>query len=217
MATYIKSLLTFFVLATTFECVPAQTLPPEIMGKIDSLFSQWARTSSPGCAVGIVRNDSLIFSKGYGMANLEYGVPITPATIFHMASVSKQFTAYSILLLERQGKLSLDEDIHKYLTWFPDLKEKITIRNLLNHTSGIRDQWELLAIAGTRLDDVITQTQIIKIFQQRVHTAGRNCQIRERADLAAVHRFGYFQTAWNEAHPFSRRLHGDRAQSILFL
>jgi CubicO group peptidase (beta-lactamase class C family) len=167
MATYIKSLLTFFVLATTFECVPAQTLPPEIMGKIDSLFSQWARTSSPGCAVGIVRNDSLIFSKGYGMANLEYGVPITPATIFHMASVSKQFTAYSILLLERQGKLSLDEDIHKYLTWFPDLKEKITIRNLLNHTSGIRDQWELLAIAGTRLDDVITQTQIIKILSKQ--------------------------------------------------
>jgi CubicO group peptidase (beta-lactamase class C family) len=230
MATYIKSLLTFFVLATTFECVPAQTLPPEIMGKIDSLFSQWARTSSPGCAVGIVRNDSLIFSKGYGMANLEYGVPITPATIFHMASVSKQFTAYSILLLERQGKLSLDEDIHKYLTWFPDLKEKITIRNLLNHTSGIRDQWELLAIAGTRLDDVITQTQIIKILSKQQalnfkpgtdwsysNTAGRNCQIRERADLAAVHRFGYFQTAWNEAHPFSRRLHGDRAQSILFL
>jgi len=167
MRIYIKSLLTFIVLGAALECVTAQTLPPEITGKIDSLFSQWARTSSPGCAVGVVRNDSLLFSKGYGMANLEYGVPISPETIFHVASVSKQFTAYSILLLERQGKLNLDDDIHKYLNWFPDLKEKITIRNLLNHTSGIRDQWELLATAGTRLDDVITQDQLIKILSKQ--------------------------------------------------
>jgi CubicO group peptidase (beta-lactamase class C family) len=163
MHIHIKSLLTFIALIVTLQSITAQTLPPEITAKIDSLFSQWDMTSSPGCAVGVVRNDSLIFSKGYGMANLEYGVPITPQTIFHMASVSKQFTAYSILLLERQGKLSLDDDIHKYLNWFPDLKEKITIRNLLNHTSGIRDQWELLAIAGTRLDDVITQDQMQNI------------------------------------------------------
>ena len=167
MHLHIKSLLTFIALIVTLQAVTAQTLPPEIITKIDSFFSQWDTTSGPGCAVGVVRNDSLIFSKGYGMANLEYGVPITPQTIFHMASVSKQFTAYSILLLERQGKLSLDDDIHKYLNWFPDLKEKITIRNLLNHTSGIRDQWELLAIAGTRLDDVITQDQIIKILAKQ--------------------------------------------------
>jgi len=167
MQIYIKSLLTFIVLGAALEYVTAQTLPPEITGKIDSLFSQWAKTSSPGCAVGVVRNDSLIFSKGYGMANLEYGVQITPETIFHIASVSKQFTAYSILLLERQRKLSLDDDLHKYLNWFPDLKEKISIRNLLNHTSGIRDQWELLATAGTRLDDVITQDQIVKILSKQ--------------------------------------------------
>jgi CubicO group peptidase (beta-lactamase class C family) len=98
------------------------------------------------------------------MANLEYNVPNEPGTIFHMASISKQFTAYSIVLLARQGKLNLEDDIHKYLTWFPDLKEKITIRNLLNHTSGIRDQWQLLAISGTRLDDVIKQDHIIKIL-----------------------------------------------------
>jgi CubicO group peptidase (beta-lactamase class C family) len=167
MRIYIKSLLTFIVLGSALECVTAQTLPPEITGKIDTLFSQWAKASSPGCAVGVVRNDSLIFSKGYGMANLEYGIPITSETIFHVASVSKQFTAYSILLLERQGKLSLDDDIHQYLHWFPDLKEKISIRNLLNHTSGIRDQFELLATAGTRLDDVITQDQIIKILSKQ--------------------------------------------------
>jgi len=145
----------------------AQPLPDSTITKINTIFSKWDNTNSPGCAVGIIRNDSLIFAKGYGMANLEYGLSITPTTIFHMASISKQFTAYSIVLLAKQGKLTLDDDIHKYLPWFPDLKEKITIRNLLNHTSGIRDQWQLLAIAGTRLDDVITQDQIIKILSKQ--------------------------------------------------
>ena len=147
--------------------VAGQTLPSSVTGRIDSLFRKWDRTSSPGWAVGIVRNDSLIFAKGYGMANLEYGVPISPETIFHMASVSKQFTAFSIVLLARQGKLNLDDDIHKYLPWFPDLKEKITIRNLLTHTSGVRDQWQLLAISGTRLDDVITQDHIVRILSKQ--------------------------------------------------
>lgn len=147
--------------------VNGQSLPDSITKKIDDLFVKWNNKNTPGYAVGIVRNDSLIYAKGYGMANLEYGIPITPETIFHMASVSKQFTAYSIVLLAKQNKLRLDDDIHKYLSWFPDLKEKITIRNLLNHTSGIRDQWQLLAISGTRLDDVITQDHIIKILSNQ--------------------------------------------------
>lgn len=145
----------------------AQTLPDSLTKKIDAVFKQWNKPNSPGCAVGIVRGDSLIFAKGYGLANLEYGVLNTPKTLFHMASVSKQFTAYSIVMLARQGKLNLDDDIRKYLPWFPNLGARITIRNLLNHTSGIRDQWQLLAIAGTRLDDVITQDQIIKILSKQ--------------------------------------------------
>ena len=145
----------------------AQSLPDSVINKIDSLYLKWNSTNSPGCTVGIVRNDSLIFSKGFGMANLEYGIPNTAQTIFHMASVSKQFTGYAIVLLAMQGKLKLDDDIRQYLPWFPDLKEKITIRNLLNHTSGIRDQWQLLAISGTRLDDVITQDHIIKILSKQ--------------------------------------------------
>ncbi|HYV53707.1 MAG TPA: serine hydrolase domain-containing protein, partial [Chitinophagaceae bacterium] len=149
-------LIPIVIAAKTF----AQSLPDSTITKINKLFTQWDNGSSPGCAVLIVRNDSILFAKGYGMANLEYSIPIQPQTIFHMASVSKQFTAFAIVLLAKQGKLQLDDDIHKYLSWFPDLKEKITIRNLLNHTSGIRDQWQLLAISGTRLDDVITQEHI---------------------------------------------------------
>jgi CubicO group peptidase (beta-lactamase class C family) len=150
-----------------FGRVCAQGLPDSLVRKIDSICGKWAKPSGPGCAVGVVRNDSLIFARGYGMADLEFGVPITDSTIFHMASVSKQFTAFSIVLLERAGKLRLDDDVRKYLPWFPDLKTKITIRNLLNHTSGIRDQWTLLAIQGTRIHDVITQHQIVKILQQQ--------------------------------------------------
>ena len=156
-------LISIVIAAKTF----AQSLPDSTITKINKLFAQWDKGNSPGCAVAIVRNDSILFAKGYGMANLEYNIPIEPATIFHMASVSKQFTALSIVLLAKQGKLQLDDDIHKYLSWFPDLKEKITIRNLLNHTSGIRDQWQLLAISGTRLDDVITQDHIVKILSKQ--------------------------------------------------
>ncbi|NRF39658.1 serine hydrolase [Pedobacter foliorum] len=145
----------------------AQALPDSITKKVDGLFAKWNTLSSPGCVIGIVRNDSLIYAKGYGLANIEYGVSNTPETIYHMASVSKQFTAYAIVLLAKQGKLKLDDDIHKYLPWFPDLKEKITIRQLLNHTSGIRDQWQLLAISGTRLDDVIKQEQIVKVLSKQ--------------------------------------------------
>jgi len=145
----------------------AQTLSEPIVKKVNSLFENWDKTQSPGCVVGIVRNDTLIFANGYGMANLEYSVPNSPETVYHLASVSKQFTAYAIILLAQQGKLSIDDDIRKYLPWFPNLKQKITIRNLLNHTSGIRDQWQLLSIAGTRLDDVITQEQIIKILSKQ--------------------------------------------------
>src|SRR5580698_10439160 len=130
----IKFFLPALLISIAAEQLPAQVLADSTIKKIDSLFSRWDNMQSPGCTVGIVRNDSLIFAKGYGMANLEYGVRNTPATIFHMASVSKQFTAYSIILLARQGKLMLDDDIRKYLGWFPDVGKKITIRNLLTHT-----------------------------------------------------------------------------------
>ena len=83
----------------------AQSLPDSTTKKIDSIFSRFSKGNSPGCAVGIVRNDSIIFAKGYGLANLEYDIPNQPATIYHMASVSKQFTGYAIVLLVRQGKL----------------------------------------------------------------------------------------------------------------
>src|SRR6185436_19828257 len=109
-----------------------------------------------------------LFEHGYGVANFEYDILIKPETVYHVASVSKQFTAMALVLLEQDGKLSLEDHIHKYLKELPPYGRPITIRNLLQHTSGIRDQWQTLGIAGWRLDDVITQRQILRmLFHQK--------------------------------------------------
>jgi CubicO group peptidase (beta-lactamase class C family) len=134
---------------------------------VDQLFAQWSRSGTPGASIAVIENGKITYSKGYGSANLEYGVPNTPATVFHLASVSKQFTAFAIYLLAQDGKLSLDDDVRKYVPKLHDFGKVITIRQLLHHTSGMRDQWELLALAGWRLDDEITDDDVARLlFQQ---------------------------------------------------
>src|SRR5687768_3659481 len=160
------SILLLLILATATNLF-SQSLPDSTVKKIDILFKKWNNINTPGCAIGIVRNDSLVFSKGYGIANLEYNLPITTKTIFYTASVSKQFTGYCIVLLARQGKLKLDDDIHIYLPWMPDFGKRITIRNLLNHTSGIRDDLELAAISGLGIDGVLTQELALNILKKQ--------------------------------------------------
>lgn len=145
----------------------AQPLADSTRKRINHLFAEWNRKNTPGFSVGIVRNDSLIFSQGYGMANLEYGLPITDNTIFYIASVSKQFTGYCLVLLERQKKVNLDEDIRVYLPWFPDFNQKITVRNLLNHTSGIRDHLNMIAISGLGIDGVLTNEQVVRTLKRQ--------------------------------------------------
>ncbi len=121
----------------------------------------------PGAAVAVMKDGKIVFSKGYGYADLESDRPITPSTIFHVASVSKQFTAFAIAMLADQGKLSLDDDIRKYLPELHDFGQTITINHLVHHTSGLRDQWNLLMMAGWRLDDVITQKQIMRMIARQ--------------------------------------------------
>lgn len=116
--------------------------------RVDKLFSQWDKPDSPGCALAIVKDGKIIYKKGYGMANLEHNIPISPNSVFYIGSVSKQFVTMCIVMLSKQGKLSLDEDIHKYIPEMPDYGTPITIRNLIYHTSGLRDYLSLLDIAG---------------------------------------------------------------------
>lgn len=131
--------------------------------QVDALFAPWAKEDSPGATVAVVKDGKIIYKKGYGMANLEYGIPNTPSTVFHIASVSKQFTVFSVLLLEKEGKLSLEDDVRKYIPEVPDFGKTITLRHLASHTSGMRDQWNLLIMAGWRFDDVITKEHIMKM------------------------------------------------------
>jgi CubicO group peptidase (beta-lactamase class C family) len=149
------------------QTVPAARLSSDIQ-KTDAAFAAWAKPATPGCALGVLRDGTMLYSHGYGLADVEHSVPITPTTVFHVASVSKQFTALAIYILVNEGKLSLDDDIRKYLPELHDFHKTITLRNLLNHTSGLRDQWNLLAMAGWRLADEITQQDVLNlIWRQR--------------------------------------------------
>jgi CubicO group peptidase (beta-lactamase class C family) len=131
--------------------------------QIDQIFAEWNKAQTPGASVAIVKDGRIIFKKGYGSANLEHNIPNNPSTVFEIASVSKQFTAFAMLLLENQGKLSLDDDVRKFIPELPDYGKVITLKHLLYHTSGIRDEMDLLCMAGWRYDDVITHEQIINL------------------------------------------------------
>ncbi|WP_127141501.1 serine hydrolase domain-containing protein [Flagellimonas marinaquae] len=171
MKTTFKIIITIlFVLCTTLGV--AQNNKEEInihhiATKIDSLLSHY-NENEPGIAIGLVQNNQLIYEKYFGMANLDYEIPIHKGTSFHVASVSKQFTAFAILLLEDEGKLSLDDDIRIYLPEMHEFEPKITIAHLLNHTSGLKDKYNLLRLSGWTLDDVITNEQVLElIFNQK--------------------------------------------------
>jgi CubicO group peptidase (beta-lactamase class C family) len=143
---------------------PKGTTPQK---EIDQLFAVYDRAQTPGAAVAVEKDGKIIFKKGYGSADLEHNVPITSSTVFHIASLSKQFTAFSILLLEGEGKLSINDDIRKYIPEVPNFGKVITLNELMHHTSGLRDQWDLLAMAGWRLDDIITKDQILRLVSQQ--------------------------------------------------
>jgi len=132
--------------------------------QIDSLIQTYHQDNGPGIAVSVVSNGKIIYQRQEGLANLEYGTPISDSTVFHIASVSKQFTAFLALLLEEEGKLSLDDDISRYLPELKDLPYKVSIRQLANHTHGFANTYELGQLIGISSGDVMSQQQMIKIL-----------------------------------------------------
>lgn len=146
----------------------SQTLSPDMIKQVDKVFAKWDRADSPGCALGVYQGGQIAYKRGYGMEDLNEDVHITPVTVFHVASMSKQFTAASIVLLAQQGKLSLDDDVRKYIPELPDFGQKITIRHLVHHTSGLRDQWNLLELAGWRYSkDLITNDDVMSVMTRQ--------------------------------------------------
>ncbi|HET9802137.1 MAG TPA: serine hydrolase domain-containing protein, partial [Candidatus Acidoferrum sp.] len=140
---------------------------PKEAKDVDAVFADLAKPGSPGCALAVARNGKLVYAKGYGLANIEQNVAIAPSTVFDIGSTSKQFTAASILLLEQQGKLSVNDDARKYIPELPDYGHKITILHLLNHTSGIRDYLALFELAGVYTDSVTTDEDALAIITRQ--------------------------------------------------
>ena len=134
---------------------------------IDNLFKTWNNSSSPGFALGIIRDGKLIYSKGYGMSDLEHDVPITDSTIFYIGSVSKQFVTMCVLLLEEQGRLNLDDRIQKYLPDFPEYNAPLTIRHFIHHTSGVRDNLTLCFLAGIDALDHVDKEEMYQLIKRQ--------------------------------------------------
>ncbi|MCE7995183.1 MAG: beta-lactamase family protein [Roseivirga sp.] len=130
--------------------------------KIDSLFSEWDQADVPGCALGVIKEGQLVYARGYGLANMEYDIPNSVSTVFRIGSTSKQFTAASIVLLAEKGKLNLEDNLKSIFPDFPAYAEDITIRHLLNHTSGVRDYLQLAYLKGLRNDDFYVDDDIMK-------------------------------------------------------
>ena len=134
---------------------------------VDELFARWDQPGSPGCAVAVSQDGELIYSRGYGYANLDYDVPNTPSTTFDVASVTKQFVAASISMLELEGKLSFNDDIRKWLPEMPEYDSPVTLSHMLYHISGLRDYLTLFPLAGRDDYFPISHPQILAMMSRQ--------------------------------------------------
>ena len=135
--------------------------------EVDSVFQEWDKSDVPGCALGIVKDGSMIYSKGYGSADLEHDIEIEPSSVFYIGSVSKQFVTFCILLLEEDGKLDLDDKIQKYLPDFPEYDSPLTIRHFIHHTSGVRDYLTLMYLKGRNYLDHAEVEEVYDLIKRQ--------------------------------------------------
>ncbi|MCC6929106.1 MAG: beta-lactamase family protein [Gemmatimonadaceae bacterium] len=157
-------------IVATAPSLRAQSAAPLIVpAKVDAVFKNFTR-ATPGCAVGIYQKGKVVYAKGYGMADLTFGVPITPITVFDIGSTSKQFAAASIIVLANEGKLSLTDDVRKYVPELPNYGKVITIDHMLRHTSGLRDYNGLLYLGGHHFEDYTTDDDALSIILAQRNT-----------------------------------------------
>lgn len=152
---------------------------------VDAIFAKYDHTNTPGCAVGVFQNGQTIYGRGFGMADLNQGVPISTSTVFYIASTSKQFTAMSTALLAEQGKISLDDPVRQWVPELPAFADRVTIRNLVHHTSGIRDYLGLWGTSGRSFADEIPEE------------VGLNLIVRQKAlDFEPGTRYSYSNSGY---------------------
>lgn len=152
------------VLATT-AAVAQQSYAPG--ARIDSVFARYDRPDVPGCVVGVYKDGAIVYARGYGSANLEHRIALTPQSMLDTGSMGKQFTAAVVTSLAQEGTLSLHDDIRKYIPELPDYGHTITLRHLFHHTSGLRDYNVLLELSGHRVDDVTTDDDALTVITRQ--------------------------------------------------
>lgn len=161
----IRSIRLWPALALACLWVACSTPDRQVDRAMDGLLATFDRSGSPGCAVGVYRAGGVLLARGYGFAKLEHAVPITPDTVFDIASHSKQFTAFAVCLLERDGLLSLDDDVRRHVPELHDFGETITLRHLLHNTSGLRDLGDLLEVVGRGIDQPVDRDDFSMLLQ----------------------------------------------------
>jgi CubicO group peptidase (beta-lactamase class C family) len=155
------------VYVVTSSAHSAALQQPSFDVRVDRVFAQWDKPDSPGCALGIVKDGHLIYSRGYGIAVLEHDVPITPRSAFYIGSLSKQFTAMAVALLVQDGRLGLDDPIQKFVPELPAYEKPITIRNLLHHMSGLPEYMPLLMAAGWRPEAPFSNQDALQVVARQ--------------------------------------------------
>jgi len=163
--TLVKSLFIWGILIAAFALSVA--IADEKTDKVDKLFAKWDSTATPGVALATIKDGQIIYERGYGMANLEHNIPITPTSVFRIGSVSKQFTAACVAILALEGKISLDDDIGKYIPELPEYERPIAIKHLVHHTSGIRDYLTLEELAGKSDYDFYTPEDSVELLARQ--------------------------------------------------
>src|SRR5687768_5861273 len=193
-----RILAVFFLSVTVSALVIARQAAGVPAAAVDAIFARWT-TQTPGCAVGVSKAGQPVLQKAYGMADLEHDVPNRPDTIFEAGSVSKQFTAAAVLLLAKDGKLSLDDPARKYVPELPDYGAPLTLRHMLQHVSGLRDWGEVASLAGwPRTSRVHTHAHVLDIVK------------RQRSlNFPSGTRYSYSNTGYNLAAILVARVSGE--------
>jgi CubicO group peptidase (beta-lactamase class C family) len=159
--------ITLALLTATLAQTSLTASTNQLNEKVDKLFAQWDKPDSPGCALGVIKDGKFVYKRGYGSANLDYNTPLSPESVFYIASTSKQFTAASILLLVWRGRVSLDDDIRKYFPELPRYEAPITVNHLVHHISGVRDYLELMGMAGRKMDEPFGNEEAVELIARQ--------------------------------------------------
>lgn len=167
-----------FISALSQEVQKRQVTPAEI----DAVFAQWNTTDKPGIAVGILNDGKIVYTKGYGLANLEHQVPIEAETRFYIGDLAKEFTVYALLLLEQRGQLSLQDDIRQYMPKLMPFSSSISIEQLIHHTSGLNNDEVSKALAGWRTEDVFTKKQAYAMIRNQANSAPTSGSVQRFSD-----------------------------------